>query len=263
MSKSRFTVFYILDIFFLALPVAAALLALALLCASAASAQTGPEPGTEMLLTDGKEVYPSNTLASAWSLQQASNNLSLLEAEVDSLRVQLTNSIASLDHLTASIGRNGDIVEATTFIQSVGASSGGGTNQVIKIESMSLSDSAITMVVSFNKQQGKRPGLLWTASLDVQSWTNYTDYVTSWPETVSCASAPQAFCYSYSIPRNGKPMFVRAISTDTSGLGSGVYFIVRNGLSISGRVGKTGTITDDGGTVHTLVGGLVVTEVTQ
>jgi len=230
----------------------------------------GPSIGSAWMMSDGSKVYPTNSAATPSQIQSLQTAQDALSSQVEVVYSVSTGAVARANEALEVVEfiNQDDIVVSQVFVNSVGAPAAAGTNQVINILGLSLSGYPLTnisVVVEFDQLQTTSPGLDWRTTLSESgnsgsTWLAVTNSTCSWPSTVSHPSAVYPFIYRFNVPVVGAPasLFVRAISHDDGGAGSGFYFIIYNGLIINGRMGRTATIIDDAGGTNEFVTGLLV-----
>jgi hypothetical protein len=241
--------------------------------ASTASAATAPLPGTAIVMVDDTTAYPSNSIATPSALQLIRSELTPLDTEA---AIAFTNGAAAFDQASAAYDSirfidASNIVESTAYITSVGAQSSAGTNQVIKIYSMTAQGSPVTnlhLIATFDKLQTVSPAVDWRASLTSSGgsadWAVITNVTCSWPTTITGTGADTPFVYSFDVPApSPTTAMFRILSMDDGGSGTGLYFLIYNFVSVNGRVGWTGTIEDNDGTTIDIVGGIAAAQFSE
>lgn len=229
----------------------------------------GPAPGSAWMMSDGDKVYPTNSAATPTQIQSLQSTQTTLSGRVASTYAISTGAVdaanSALD-VVRHINQD-DIVVSQVFVTSIGSQSAANSNQIIKILGFLASGSPVTnihVIGEFDQLQTTRPGLDWRSSLSSlgessSEWLALDDVVCSWPSVVAHPNATQPFVYSFDVPIIGAPasMFVRVISHDDGGAGSGFYFIIYNGLIINGRMGQTITLVDDAGGTNDFISGIL------
>lgn len=239
----------------------------AIAIAITATAAPAPAPGAAIVMVDNTTAYPTNSIATPSELQLLQQQLTPLAAEATtainasisarSLAEDAYNSIRFID--------SSNIVVSTAYIPSVGTPASAGTNQTIRIHSMRTDGSPVTnihIIATFDKLQTLQPTIDWRASLTTSTpgdWIALTNVVCSWPATVPAPGIETPFVYSFDIPApNPGNAFIRVISLDSGGAGSGYYFLIYNYISINGRRGWSGQTRANDNTLLDFVGGLCV-----
>lgn len=225
-----------------------------------------PAPGSAIVMVDDDQAYPSNSIALPSDLQLLRQELAPLHTEA-STAWQTAGSALDLSQQAYDSIRFIDasnIVSSTAYVTSVGAQASAGTNQVIRILSMQVQGSPVTnihLVATFDKLQTVSPKVDWRSSLTSaggsSDWAVITNITCSWPTTVSAPGATTPFVYSFDVPApSPSTAMFRVLSMDDGGGGTGLYFLIYNFVSVNGRVGWTGTIEDNNGTVIDIKGGI-------
>lgn len=227
-----------------------------------------PDPGRAIVMVDETTAYPSNSIATPSELQQLSNQIGPLDTKSTAA---FNKSVGAYDFSEYAYNAirfidSSNIVVSTAYVPSVGTPASAGTNQTIRVYSMTASGEPTTnihIVATFDKLQTVAPAVDWRGALTSGGapggWSTLTNIVCSWPDTVEAQGAETPFVYSFDIPAPaGTAAFFRVVSLDDGGAGSGYYFLVYNFISINGRAGWTGTATADDGTEIEFVGGLAV-----
>lgn len=241
---------------------------LALLIAALALAQQPPPPGRSIVMVDNTTAYPTNAIATPSELAQLQDQLTPLAAEA---ATAFNQAVTAHDTATAAYDSirfidAPNIVVSTAYVPSVGTPASAGTNQVIRIHSMSTSGNPITtihVIATFDKLQTLPPVIDWRASLTTSgsptAWQPLANVTCSWPATVAAPGVNTPFVYSFDIPApDPGNAFIRVLSVNSGGAGSGFYFLVYNFISINGRRGWTGTATANDSSTVQFIGGLAV-----
>lgn len=230
----------------------------------------GPAVDSAWLMSDGDKVYPPNSAATPSQISVLSSAQGALSDKADAIYSISTGAVARANEAMGVItfANQDDIVVSQVFVTSVGTPAAASSNQVIKILVILPSGSPVTnirVVAEFDQLQTTRPGLDWRSTLSSagasgSDWAASTNTVCSWPTTVPHQDATAPFVYSFDLAVFNAPisLFVRAVSNDAGGAGSGFYFVIYNGLIINGRMGATRIIIDDLGGTNTFVAGLLV-----
>lgn len=233
-------------------------------------APPGPALNSAWMMSDGDNVYPTNSAATPSQITVLRNAQLDLSFKADAVYNTSTGAVTKANEAmgVVTFANQADIVVSQVFVTSVGTPAAASSNQVIKILGFVPTGSPVTnvrVIAEFDQLQTTRPGLDWRSTLSTggvsgSEWATSTNTITSWPASVSHPDATSPFVYSFDLPVLGAPssMFVRAISNDNGGAGSGFYFIIYNGIIINGRMGATRLIVDDTGATNTFVSGLLV-----
>lgn len=238
--------------------------------AARAASEPPPTPFRYMLLTDGAEVWPKDTLAtnaqvdSAQSeAQSASAKIAAQQAQVAAIGERLSAAEAKL----ADLSQDGVWV-LEGYINSIGLLSGtpeyAGT---IEIVHLTVANSAttpgaktLTLYAAFSPAPTSASQVAMVGNSSLKDEFGDLTYVSSYPETVpnpKDATDTRAI-YTFSADYTGSTGFAKIVSLPGSGVGVGNYLPVSGGLSINGINGATATLTADDGTVLTFKGGVLV-----
>ncbi len=246
-------------------------IALLTLCSSPAMAQDAPpSPFRYMLITDGTEVWPKDTLATNAEVTAATDEASALSAKVTTTQEEvsaLDARLAAVEDSLADLTKDGVWV-LEGYINSIGVLSGlpeyDGT---IDIVHMTVTDSAttegaktMTLYVAFDPAPVAASQVAMVGNTSIEDEFGDLTYTCSYPDTVANpndATDTRAI-YTFAADYEGGTGFAKIVSLPGAAAGVGGYLPISGGLSINGINGATATLTADDGTILTFKGGILV-----
>lgn len=250
--------------------------ALALFCfgslASQARSATPPSPFRYMLLTDGAEVWPKDTLATKTEVSAATNAVANVATNVSGQQAAvaaLGSRVATLEETLADLSKDGVWV-LEGYINSIGIVSGTPEyDGAISIVHLTVTDSATDPAARTLKLWAAfEPAPVAASQVAMVGNTALADafgdltYTCSFPDKVANPNDPAdtraIYTFAADYPKASTAGFAKLISLPGSGVGVGNYLPVSGGLSINGVNGATATLTADDGTVLTFKGGILV-----
>lgn len=235
-----------------------------------AQSETPPTPYRYMLLTDGAEVWPKDTLATNAQVDSAQREAQSAEAQITEQQAQVVaigERLSAVEATLSDISKDGVWV-LEGYINSIGLLSGtpeyDGTIEIVHLQ---VTDSAttqgaktLTLYAAFSPAPTAASQVAMVGNSSLKDEFGDLTYVSSYPETVpnpKDATDTRAI-YTFSADYTGSTGFVKIVSLPGSGVGVGNYLPVSGGLSINGVNGATATLTADDGTVLTFKGGVLV-----
>lgn len=252
---------------------AAALCALALpLAAQEVTGSLPPSPFRYMLITDGAEVWPKDTLATKSEVAGATNAVATVSADVSSQQAEvaaLGSRVAAIEETLADLSKDGVWV-LEGYINSIGIVSGtpeySGTISIVHLTvADSTADSTmrtLTLWAAFEPAPVTASQVAMVGNTSLSDAFGDLTYVSSFPATVSnpndASDTRAIYTFAADYPKSASAGFAKLVSVPGSGVGVGNYLPVSGGLSINGVNGATATITADDGTTLTFMGGILV-----
>lgn len=248
------------------------LIAAALLAASAAAQTTPPpvppSPFRYMLITDGTQVWPADTLATDASVNAATNSVATVEATLDSQQQaveDIGSRLAALEDTVADLGQDGVWV-LEGYINSIGVLSGmpeyDGDIEIVHLTADRNPDGTtqLTLYAAFDPAPSTASQVAMVGTVALGTDFGDVTYVTSYPQTVANPRDPAdtRAVYTFSAPIGTTAGFAKIISLPGSQVGVGDYLPVTGGISVNGINGADATVTADDGTVLTFKGGILV-----
>lgn len=153
------------------------------------------------------------------------------------------------------------IVTSTVYVQSIGGVPYDPSNQTIRVHSVSVTDTNVSMVATVAQLPLVPPALDWRVTLGAGgSWSNISATVstTGIPDGVTNAAA----AYLFSLPRPAAASsYFRVVDNSTGASGSGLWWLVFGGITVDGHHGYSGSVTNAVGpatNVCRFVGGILV-----
>ena len=240
-----------------------------LLSAGAASAASEP-PYRYMLLTDGAEVWPKDTLATNAQVDSAQREAQSAEAQITEQQAQVVaigERLSAVEATLSDLSKDGVWV-LEGYINSIGLLSGtpeyDGTIEIVHLQ---VTDSAttsgaktLTLYAAFAPAPISASQVAMVGNSSLKDAFGDLTYTSSYPTTVANpkdATDTRAI-YTFSADYTGTAGFAKIVSLPGAGVGVGDYLPVSGGLSINGVNGATATLTADDGTVLTFKGGILV-----
>ena len=238
--------------------------------AARAASEPPPTPYRYMLLTDGAEVWPKDTLATNAQVDSAQREAQSAEAQITEQQAQVVaigERLSAVEATLSDISKDGVWV-LEGYINSIGLLSGtpeyAGTIEIVHLQ---VTDSAttqgaktLTLYAAFSPAPTSASQVAMVGNSSLKDEFGDLTYVSSYPETVpnpKDATDTRAI-YTFSADYTGNSGFAKIVSLPGSGVGVGNYLPVSGGLSINGINGATATLTADDGTILTFKGGILV-----
>ena len=242
-----------------------------LLSAGAASAASEPPtPFRYMLLTDGAEVWPKDTLATNAQVDSAQREAQSAEAQITEQQAQVAaigERLSAAEAKLADLSQDGVWV-LEGYINSIGLLSGtpeyAGTIEIVHLTVANSTTTpgakTLTLYAAFSPAPTSASQVAMVGNSSLKNEFGDLTYVSSYPETVpnpKDATDTRAI-YTFSADYTGSTGFAKIVSLPGTGVGVGNYLPVSGGLSINGINGATATLTADDGTILTFKGGILV-----
>lgn len=238
--------------------------------AARAASEPPPTPYRYMLLTDGAEVWPKDTLATNAQVDSAQREAQSAEAQITEQQAQVVaigERLSAVEATLSDISKDGVWV-LEGYINSIGLLSGtpeyDGTIEIVHLQ---VTDSAttsgaktLTLYAAFSPAPISASQVAMVGNSSLKDAFGDLTYTSSYPTTVpnpKDADDTRAI-YTFSADYTGSTGFAKLVSLPGSGVGVGNYLPVSGGLSINGINGATATLTADDGTILTFKGGVLV-----
>ncbi len=227
-----------------------------------------PSPFRYMLMTDGVEVYPKATLASATQVSSATNKVEVLKAQVAEQQSQVATLLSRVESVEAAVedvSKDGVWV-LEGYINSIGVLTGmpeyEGTISIVHVTVTQNADATrhITLYVAFDPAPINAAQVAMVGSVSLADEFGEVTYTCSYPTTVANPKDEDdtRAIYTFEADYAGGSGFAKIVSTPGAGVGVGDYLPVTGGLSMNGIQGATATITADDGTILKFLGGVLV-----
>ena len=237
-------------------------------CVALASASEPPY--RYMLLTDGAEVWPKDTLATNAQVDSAQREAQSAEAQITEQQAQVVaigERLSAVEATLSDLSKDGVWV-LEGYINSIGLLSGtpeyDGTIEIVHLQ---VTDSAttqgaktLTLYAAFSPAPISASQVAMVGNSSLKDAFGDLTYTSSYPTTVpnpKDASDTRAI-YTFEADFDGGSGLAKIVSLPGAGVGVGDYLPVSGGLSINGVNGATATLTADDGTVLTFKGGVLV-----
>jgi hypothetical protein len=229
-----------------------------IICAAAIVARVfaDPAPGTSMLMTDGTTIYPTNSVATPSDVAALAGQAQEA-ADVSRVALESFGTCADMVRLYST----NYVVTSTVYVQSVGAVAYDASNQTVRIQGITVTDTNITVLATVTQMPLVPPALDWRQTLgESGAWSNIAAAVQSVEIPVGVTNAAAAYAFTMTRPTGGTAFF-RVIDNSTGASGSGLYWVVFGGIYVDGHRGASGIITNVVGSVtnyYRSVGGIIV-----
>lgn len=225
------------------------LITLFLLCAGGALAATTTNIIVQVNEA-GTQTIPPNTVATPAQVSELGDTAVTVN---DSATNIAARAAACADKIRL-YGSN-YVVTSTVYVQSIGGVPYDPSNQTIRVHSLTASANEIKVVASVAQTPLVPPVLDWRVTLNSGAWSNSTATVS---ETDIPAGVTAAKAYEFTLARpSGGSAFFRVIDNSSGASGSGLWWVVFGGISVDGKLGFTGIVTN-GVEELRFVGGILV-----
>lgn len=215
-----------------------------------------PAPGGAWLMTDGVDVWPTNTVATPAAVAAVENSAVEARAAADAAAAMAAECAAKVALYSSNY-----VVTSTVYVQSVGAVAYDVSNQTVRVHGLSVSDTNVTVLATVAQLPLVPPALDWRQTLGSGgAWSNVAASVASVAVPAGVTNAAAAYAFTLPRPPGGSSYF-RVVDNSTGASGSGLYWVVFGGLVVDGHKGASGVITNVVGSVtnyYRQVGGIIV-----
>ena len=238
--------------------------------AARAASEQPPTPFRYMLLTDGAEVWPKDTLATNAQVESAQSEAQSASAKIAAQQAQVA---AIGERLSAAEAKLSDLSQDGVwvlegYINSIGLLSGtpeyAGTIEIVHLTVTNSTTTpgakTLTLYAAFSPAPTSASQVAMVGNSSLKNEFGDLTYVSSYPETVPNPkdAADTRAIYTFSADYTAATGFAKIVSLPGTGVGVGNYLPVSGGLSINGVNGATATLTADDGTILTFKGGILV-----
>lgn len=209
--------------------------------------------GNAVLIAQDGTTIPSNTVATPTQVEA-------LGADADAVRDDATNIQVRAEACADKVRlySTNYVVTSTVYVQSIGGVPYDASNQVVRIIAVQPSATNIEITATVRNEPLVSPALDWRAALNAGAWSNVTAAATEIAVPAGVTNAAAA--YRFDIPLPGSNAFFRVVDNSTGVSGSGLWWIVFGGITVDGRRGLSGSVTNVVGiitNVHQFVGGIL------
>lgn len=200
---------------------------------------------------DGSQTIPPNTIATPAQVEALSNETVSAHAAASNIE----------DRAAACVGKvrlygSNYVVTSTVYVQSIGGVPYDPSNQTIRVHSLTADAENVTILATVAQTPIVTPALDWRAALGTGSWSNATATVQEVAMPAGVTNAVKA--YSFTLPRpEGGSAFFRVVDNSSGASGSGLWWVVFGGISVDGKRGMTGIVTNGTDELR-FVGGILV-----
>lgn len=215
--------------------------------------------GRVVLIDDNGATRPAQSIATPGQVTSATEEATTTRAAAAAVEAPATNALTIA---TAAYGRTAlystnFVVTSTVYVQSIGGVPYDPSNQTIRVHSLAVVGTNVTIVGTMAQEPLIAPVLDWRQKLNTGAWTNISATVTEVAVPAGVTNAVTA--YQFTLPKPSiTNAFFRIVDNSTGASGSGLYWLVYGGITVDGRDGWTGSITNNVGAVYTIRGGIVV-----
>jgi hypothetical protein len=223
---------------------------------------TTNEIGKVVLVNDAGATRPANSIATPAQVSSATDAATAAAAQAASLQATASAAQATA---TAAYGRTAlystnYVVTSTVYVQSIGGVPYDPSNQTINVYSVAIESTNVIIKATVKQTPLVSPVLDWRQSLNGGAWSNRTATVAEISIPPAITNAAKAYQFTLPKPTNTSAFF-RVVDNSTGASGSGLYWLVFGGITVDGKAGITGTITNTVGSVtnlYSIRGGIVV-----
>jgi hypothetical protein len=148
------------------------------------------------------------------------------------------------------------VVTSTVYVQSIGGVPYDPSNQTINVRGFSATSTNVSILATVRQTPLVPPTLDWRVALSGGAWSNITATVATTDIPAGVTNAAAAYTFTLPNPAAGSAFF-RVVDNSTGESGSGLWWVVFGGITVDGRLGLTGAVTN-GADVLNFVGGILV-----
>lgn len=217
---------------------------------------TNPVPGSAWLMTDGVEVYPSNTVATPAQVSQVEGTATEARGVAEAAAAMAAECAAKVALFSSNY-----VVTSTVYVQSVGAVAYDPSNQTVRVHGITVTDTNVVVLATVAQLPLVPPSLDWRQTVGSGGvWSNVAATVQSVTMPAGITNAVAAYAFTLPRPAGGSAFF-RVVDNSSGASGSGLYWVVFGGLIVDGHKGANGIITNVVGIVtnfYRKVGGVIV-----
>jgi hypothetical protein len=156
--------------------------------------------------------------------------------------------------------RTNYVVTSTVYVQSIGGVPYDASNQTVCVHSINIVDTNIVFIGTVKQIPLIPPVLDWRQAINEGAWSNSLAIVAQVDIPAGVTNAARA--YSFTLPKPSiSSAFYRIVDNSTGSSGSGLYWLVYGGITVDGKRGLTGAITNTFNSVtniYQIRGGAVV-----
>jgi hypothetical protein len=215
--------------------------------------------GRVVLIDDNGSTRPAQSIATPGQVATATDTAESVRTEVQAIAEPATNAltIATAAYGRTSLYSTNFVVTSTVYVQSIGGVPYDPSNQTIRVHSLAVVGTNVTIVGTMAQEPLVAPVLDWRQKLNTGAWTNISATVTEVAVPAGVTNAVTA--YQFTLPKPSiTNAFFRIVDNSTGASGSGLYWLVFGSIFVDGQEGWTGAITNNVGAVYTVRGGIVV-----
>lgn len=218
--------------------------------------------GHVVLINDVGDTKPAQSIATPGQVSTATDAASAALAEAQALQ---SVAVAAQATANTALGRTAlystnYVVTSTVYVQSIGGVPYDASNQTIRVWSLDIVGTNLTIVGTLAQDPLVTPVLDWRQSLNGGGWTNIAATATEIAVPEGATNAVTAYQFELPMP-NLTNAFFRIVDNSTGASGSGLYWLVFGGIYVDGQRGMSGAITNVIGSVtntYQIRGGIVV-----
>lgn len=200
---------------------------------------------------DGTQTVPPNTIATPAQVEDLGDEAVTVNAAATNIE---TRAAACADKVRL-YGSN-YVVTSTVYVQSIGGVPYDPSNQTIRVHSVSVTPTEVSVIASVAQTPLVPPALDWRTALNAGAWSNITATVEEVAIPAGATNAVKAYEFTLERPVGGSAFF-RVVDNSTGASGSGLWWVVFGGISVDGQLGRTGIVTNGVDELR-FVGGILV-----
>jgi hypothetical protein len=223
---------------------------------------TTNELGKVVLVNDAGETRPAQSIATPAQVTSATVAASDAAAQAVSVSTLASNAQVTAQEAynrTALYSTN-YVVTSTVYVQSIGGVPYDPSNQTIRVYSVAVVSTNVVIIGTVKQNPLVTPVLDWRQKLNLGAWSNITATVAEVSIPPGVTNAVKAYSFTLPKPSNTSAFF-RITDNSTGASGSGLYWLVFGGITVDGKAGMTGILTNVVNSVtntYTIRGGIVV-----
>lgn len=204
---------------------------------------------------DAGNTLPPNTIATPRQV----DTLDGKAGDVHTASTNLTERTASCVERVRTYSTN-YVVTSTVYVQSIGGVAYNPSNQTIIIRNIRQEGETIKIQATVKQTPLQVPQLDWRMILTGGEWAKYTAAVQEIAIQPEWTDTAKAYEFSLSKPSGdaGRSAFFRVVDNSSGASGSGLWWVVFGGICVDGKMGYSGAVEVDGGTVTIFKGGVLV-----
>lgn len=186
---------------------------------------------------DGQTTVPANSIATPAQVNTVADSAGAAYAIASNLAHRAEICAEKL-----AVYSTNYVVTSTVYVQSIGGVPFDLSNQTVRICGLTLTPTSVVVLATVRQLPLVPPKLDWRVTLSGGAWSNIASTVAS-VDVPSGSDAAAAYTFTLPRPAGGSAFF-RVVDNSTGVSGSGLWWIVFGGLSVDGKLGWSGSITN-------------------